>query len=811
MAPGFHLGLRLCDALQHLGIVDTEECDIIASNNSDRPIYLNLQFLLAPIVGLVILICFVFEDICLSDVGRTSDGVDGDEADSSREGEKKPKADVGRGDDDAGEQPGGDMPVENVITPVGGSEGSLKRHSPLRLPSLKKEKKSRISRLLGRSSRKDKGKGKRSRWCNWFYGLLALGGSTYDGPLRLTLVDEDGLSNCYHVRGELPLHELLQIHCGKEPSSLILRHSGRRLDPGVTIAGAGLKDLDVLDLESNYRKLFRECRLEAEENNRHLRQQLDLTHRDIQMQQGRLSQFERQMKNHARCAKSNEQQARDYQTRLKRLTADIAALQKMSVAQQKTQKLLERSADNLRSRLEETGRTVGKTKDPSWMQTLMGAAKSEIQNLSSKLSKASGRVAELEQKGSSASIVKELEDRLKDTEKRVAQRELEVAEWKEKWEASNRQAKAAMKAVKANRKAKRLEEEQQKVESNRQKDKYTHELNALKQKLETQRKASEQQWRRLQESKTQIERLKRKLSSQEEKYKSLEKDMESKQKDMQETCTEWKTKARSNARVLSETRTSLQQANKRGKDLQKWKREAEEDVIPKLKRRVEELQKEVESWKKRAHVYSEELKEALAKASQAKAAAAAVAFTSPSTTQSTSSTKISASNWGVPNGIGLPVPRIGSNLPWGSTNIERGSTRFWDPLPRNRLHANGSRWASFDKESSKSVGAGVPKKSGTVSDVSGVLASGTKSKSTTNAWSLPDDSSSFGSDFKTDGSSVVGSGRDRSLLVGIDGSSRSANSTTGESMFGKLALTNRSKPLVIVDDSNNTQSPHTKS
>eukprot|EP00954_Amorphochlora_amoebiformis_P012163 950116-Amorphochlora_amoeboformis.AAC.1 len=397
MAPGFHLGLRLCDALQHLGIVDTEECDIIASNitkganrnpnsisDSDRPIYLNLQFLLAPIVGLVILICFVFEDICLSDgqvnedpiftVGRTSDGVDGDEADSSREGEKKPKADVGRGDDDAGEQPGGDMPVENVITPVGGSEGSLKRHSPLRLPSLKKEKKSRISRLLGRSSRKDKGKGKRSRWCNWFYGLLALGGSTYDGPLRLTLVDE-------------------------EPSSLILRHSGRRLDPGVTIAGAGLKDLDVLDLESNYRKLFRECRLEAEENNRHLRQQLDLTHRDIQMQQGRLSQFERQMKNHARCAKSNEQQARDYQTRLKRLTADIAALQKMSVAQQKTQKLLERSADNLRSRLEETGRTVGKTKDPSWMQTLMGAAKSEIQNLSSKLSKASGRVAELEQKG----------------------------------------------------------------------------------------------------------------------------------------------------------------------------------------------------------------------------------------------------------------------------------------------------------------------------------------------------------------------------------------------------------------------------
>ena len=42
-------------------------CSDVCVSDSDRPFYLNLQFLLAPVVGLIILICFVFEDICLAD------------------------------------------------------------------------------------------------------------------------------------------------------------------------------------------------------------------------------------------------------------------------------------------------------------------------------------------------------------------------------------------------------------------------------------------------------------------------------------------------------------------------------------------------------------------------------------------------------------------------------------------------------------------------------------------------------------------------------------------------------------------------
>jgi len=811
--PGFHLGLRLCDALQHLGIVDGEECDIIASSNSDRPFYKNLQFLLAPIVGLVILICFVFEDICLSEVPRSGEGSSPVIFDNSKEtGEKKPKADAGRGDTDTVD---GDEVEKDRI-----SAGKNKDELSYSAEKLEMKMSGNISRSKSKLEKDDRGG--RLRWHNYLNGILALGSGSYDGPLRVTLVDEDGLSNCYHVRAELPIHELLQMHCGKqEIDSLVLRHSGRQLDPGVTVGSAGLKDLDVLDLEANYRKLYKECRSESEENTRYLRQQLDLTHRDIQVQQGRLAQFERQMKLHARCAKSNEQQARDYQTRLKRLTADITTLQKMSVAQQRTQKAIERAAENLRVRLEENGKQIVKTKDSSWLQNLLGAAKTEIQTLSQKLTKATSRVAKLEQKGSNASLVQELEEQVGEAEKKIAKRAQEVADWKEKWETSNRQAKAALKAMKANKKAKRLEEEQQKVESNRQKDKYMSELNALKQKLETQRKSSEQQWRRLQEAKTQIEKLRRKLASQEEAKKSLERDMDIKTKGLQESCADWKSKAKANARSLSESRASLQQANKRCKELQKWKKGTEEDTIPKLKKKIEELKREVEIWQKQSCVYSEKLREALEVQAQANSTPAAIHLPVSGTNKSQTSTNIPTS-WGVspssltssispPNSIGRPPRPIGSKFSsWGNRNEGRRFVPSWGGISRP-LHTNGSsRWTSFNDTSQDSKKSSTTP--GTITGHDIMLNSGKKSQPSTTGWPRSDESG-FG-EFK-DGS-VVGSGRerstlvDRSRLVSLDGPAMGSTSSTGESMFGKLALANRSKPLVIVDDSSDTQkSPHT--
>uniref|UniRef100_A0A7S3ZF94 Uncharacterized protein n=2 Tax=Lotharella globosa TaxID=91324 RepID=A0A7S3ZF94_9EUKA len=409
----------------------------------------------------------------------------------------------------------------------------------------------------------------------------------------------------------------------------------------------------------------------------------------------------------------------------------------------------------------------------------------------------------------------------------MSQREAEIGEWKEKWEVANRQAKAALKAVKAGKKAKRLEEEQQKVESNRQKDKYTHDLNALKHKLDVQKRVSEQQQRRLQEMKTQIEKLKRKLTSQEDSKKALEREMDAKQKDLHETCAEWKSKAKTNARVLSETRTNLTQMSKRKKDLEKWRKEAEDNTIPNLKRRVEELQKEVETWKTRAEIYSEQLKEALEAASEANAnssqpklglgVGAVGVHTAPASgTHSAAGSKISASTWGVPpaaigtssaigtslgsgNGI-LPVRPIGSNLSWGSSSRDGAPRRFvpsWDPLPRTPLHPNGgSRWSSFENEGAKK--SGTPNATPT---------EGTGSGSGPPAWGSPEENSTFANDYK-DGSNVVGSGRDRSRLnvaVGMESAGRGGTSGPTESMFGKLALANRSKPLVIVDD---TPTPH---
>mmetsp|Transcript_7069 Transcript_7069/g.11169 ORF Transcript_7069/g.11169 Transcript_7069/m.11169 type:complete len:664 (-) Transcript_7069:149-2140(-) len=662
MAP-FHLGLRICDALQNLGIVDADECEIISSS-SERPFYLNLQFLLAPLVGLVILICFVFEDICLPEGPRSEDNSDGDAENNQlfakdKDSDKKPKADVGRGDDDDDTHEQRSQPeLEDALGEVDGN--SINRSLDAR-----KDNSSPVSEkdLLERNTQIAEGKksmpkrpstqggrpkhvsiqGRIVRMFRSIYSMVTTcGRKSHEGPLRLTLVDEDGLSNCYHVRGELLLTDLLQLHCGKqETSDMILRQSGRRIDTGISVADAGIRDLDVLDLEANYRKMFVKSRLEAEENNRHLRQQLDLTHKDIHMQQGRLTQFERQMNLHARCAKSNEQQAREYQTRLKRLTSDIAVLQKMSVTQNRTQKLLDRAAENLRLRLEETcSKTVNKTKDSVWIQNLLGVANSELKNLYVRLSRAEQRVEELEKKGSSASIVQDLEDRVEELEKRIKIREAEVAEWKEKWEASSRQAKAALKAVKAGKRAKKLEEEQQKVESNRQKDKFLSEVNALKQKLESQRRASEEQWKRLKEAKVQVDKLKRKLAAQEELKKSMERERDKNHKEMNETCLEWKTKAKSTTRSLSESRSALQQANKRNKDLQKWKKEVEDGVIPNLKRRVEELQKEVESWQSQAHMYSEELKEALAATAQAREAAAVAEAAAAAANKSSSSSTI---------------------------------------------------------------------------------------------------------------------------------------------------------------------------
>eukprot|EP00467_Chlorarachnion_reptans_P007336 CAMPEP_0114525316 /NCGR_PEP_ID=MMETSP0109-20121206/22350_1 /TAXON_ID=29199 /ORGANISM="Chlorarachnion reptans, Strain CCCM449" /LENGTH=828 /DNA_ID=CAMNT_0001706871 /DNA_START=187 /DNA_END=2673 /DNA_ORIENTATION=- len=828
-----------------MGIVDADECEII-SHNSDRPFYLNLQFLLAPIVGLVILVCFVFEDICLSDVSsRTSEELgSGEKAEDipSRDDEKKPKADVGRGDDDAREQ---GEPVEETMFAANKNSlnpGKGTQDQPGRIAhSENKLKKGGFSRKRNSgtkfpASHELSFQARLVHLFRWIYKLLVMG-NTYEGPLRVTLVDEDGQSNCYHVRAELPLYELMQMHCGtQKPKSMILRQGGKRLDPGLTVAGAELKDLDVLDLESNYRKMYVECRLEADQNNRHLRQQLDLTHRDIHAQQGRLAQFERQMKLHVRCAKSNEQQARESQARLKRLTADIAALQKSQNAQGRTQRLLDRAAESLRARLEEVGARPGaKTKDSSWIQNIMGVARDEIQSMATKLTHVSERVAELEQKGSSASLVKELEDRVDELEKQIAAREVEVADWKEKWEASNRKAKEALKAVKAGKRAKKLEEEQQKVESTRQKDKYTQDVNALKQKLETQRRASEEQWKRLKEAKTQVERLKRKLSSQDEAKRAAEKDMESKNKDLHDSCVEWKSKAKSNARSLSESRMQLQQANKKVKELQKWKREKEDSLIPNLKRRVEELQKEVESWQSQARMYSEEsegLKQALATATQAQAEAngqspSLTSLPGMNGTHSSGNSTIGSSTggWRVPlsgstNGISLTstVRPIGSNLAWGSTTSRdrpgaRSFVPSWDPLQPTTFHNGSSRWSSFESggEATNSKSRGV----NNTGEATGSLPVGTgvsksKSKPTTGGgvWPLSSDdatNSYVSKDFKgtaplVDRSKAIFPKQENGPLV-----------DRNKPMFPKLSY---AKPLVIVDDSHgvsSVKSPHTKS
>jgi len=274
----------------------------------------------------------------------------------------------------------------------------------------------------------------------------------------------------------------------------------------------------------------------------------------------------------------------------------------------------------------------------------------------------------------------------------------------------------------------------------------------------------------------------------------------------------------------------LQQANKRCVDLQKWKKEAEDDIIPNLKRRVEELQQEVESWQSQAHRYSEDLKQALATAAQAQAAVAAAEAAAAAnnkmgmhTTAAAVSQKAGASSsvgstgWGVSqssissplgghNGIGLSGLPIGSNIPWG--NSRDGSSRRYVPswgasLPRTSLHSNGgSRWASFEADSGvssqkskgKSVGMGPTETAnGTLKSSNGTNKSG---------WSLSEDANSFvPKDFKDTGA-LMSANLDSNLL------NSGSTSTRGESMFGKLALA-RSKPLVIVDDSNSTKA-HSK-
>jgi len=74
---------------------------------------------------------------------------------------------------------------------------------------------------------------------------------------------------------------------------------------------------------------------------------------------------------------------------------------------------------------------------------------------------------------------------------------------------------------------------------------------------------------------------------------------------------------------------------------------------------------------------------------------------------------------------------------------------------------------------------------------------------TSSAWSLPEDNNSsvpFGKEFK-DSPSSLSSRLGVGVGVGIDGAARGSTAGPSESMFGKLTLSSRSKPLVIVDDS----------
>ncbi len=578
-------GIDVCSVLSRVGALSADECATMASEGDTfTSLSLNMETVILTIVTAGIITVFLIERLLEgSTVSSCDDGSDGTVAEKAPPADCRPKADVGLGDRDAkrstGDTTGGTVP-QTLHDMKSGSSPSL-------LSSPSRGKGSNFDPVVGQGPRQQEPNVQQQRpnkvrqkqekqqqqqplgvcdsavWCVRRVLWLLTGGCFDSGAsLRVTLVDENGASVCYQTTPSTTIEEIVDQGWPNH-GPVVVHHAGRRLHPDLTVDQVGLRDLDVIDLEPDWKSMYTSARRDASETTRHLRKQLDMTHADVRASRARLARLNADQIR-ARRRSSSGSKGSDRIT--SQPNGGAARTRALSAELREQQRQVESLTERLAAAMHERDRLAK-------MKTLAPGAAA-----------ASPTVAALEQRMRSER----------------ARYDAKVSELRERADTAARQAKAAQKAAKAAKKARREADESHRRDAERAREARRREVSLLRAQLEARERAAEQDSRRLREATTSYNKLQKRVARQEEALKASALTAEAQRKGAQEATEEWKRKAQKAVERLAESRAKAQQLSTCVDTLCRWKRDAADNVIPKLRHQAEKFEAEAAMWRQRA-------------------------------------------------------------------------------------------------------------------------------------------------------------------------------------------------------------------
>lgn len=212
-------------------------------------------------------------------------------------------------------------------------------------------------------------------------------------PIRLNLVDENGVNTCYKIEPSVSMREVVNFYCQRHNTSadsIILRHDGTRLRLSETPEKLGLGNMAIIDVEIDYYKLCEDINAESDVNRWHLESLIAEKKRSCKEMEEKTVQIKKDLEEFSKVRSEKEKE-------LKQLESEKANLQLAldQLAQElKTHREARKVAEAMRSKAKKNLVTEKEKKERKRLEKLHQHIKLELEQKHRELTEATKRYSQ---------------------------------------------------------------------------------------------------------------------------------------------------------------------------------------------------------------------------------------------------------------------------------------------------------------------------------------------------------------------------------------------------------------------------------